>query len=182
MAKLLGSGSAIGKVMEFNGNFGTIRMTVKGVIDDYVYGDMYGAPAPVVFMCAPNATNLLYVRIKPQADPEQALAKIEQVLKKVSPGNPFEYSFVDDQFNALFLSESLISKLSPIATLIPFWRNFLTATSSTMTALGSRRSSILPTVIFAGLPTRVAVSRPMLRRQMPSSLSAMPKCQISTAP
>ena len=115
MARLLGSdGSAVGKIMDLNFNSGTVHMIVKGVVEDYVYGDMYGQPAPVVFYALPKATNLLYIRLKPTADPEQALAKLAQVFKKVNPGVPFEYSFVDDQFNALFLSEALISKLSRV--------------------------------------------------------------------
>lgn len=114
MARLLGSGSAIGKDMVLNGNFGDVHMVVKGVIDDYIYGDMYGKPAPVIFFYMPKATSLLYVRMKPTADPEQALAKMEQVFKKVNPGAPFEYTFVDEQFNALFMSETLISKLSRV--------------------------------------------------------------------
>ena len=114
MARLLGKGSAIGKPLQFNGNMGTIHMIVKGVSEDYVYGDMYGQPAPVIFFCMPKATNLLYIRMNAQADPEHALAKMEKVFKQITPGVPFEYSFVDEQFNSLFLSETLISKLSRV--------------------------------------------------------------------
>jgi predicted permease len=114
MAQLLGPGSAVGKGMDLNGNFGDVHMVVKGVIDDYIYGNMYGKPEPVVFFCMPKGTNLLYVRMKPTADPEQALAKMAQVFKKVDPGVPFQYTFVDDQFNALFTAETLISKLSRV--------------------------------------------------------------------
>ena len=35
-------------------------------------------------------------------------------MKKDNPAYPFEYKFVDDQFNQLFLSEMLISKLSRV--------------------------------------------------------------------
>ncbi|HWB93216.1 MAG TPA: ABC transporter permease [Puia sp.] len=114
MERLLGAGSAIGKTLQFNANFGVLHMIVKGVVDDYVYGDMYGQPAPVIFFCMPKAANLLYVRMTPQADPEQALAKMAGVFRNICPGVPFEYTFVDDQFNALFQSESLISKLSRV--------------------------------------------------------------------
>ncbi|HEV2478461.1 MAG TPA: ABC transporter permease [Puia sp.] len=114
MADLLGSESAVGKPMDLHFNFGTVHMIVKGVVDDYVYGDMYGKPAPVIFFCMSKATNLLYVRMKPTADPERALAKMKAVFKKVNPGTPFEYRFVDDEFNALFVSEALISKLSRV--------------------------------------------------------------------
>ena len=35
-------------------------------------------------------------------------------MKKDNPAYPFEYKFVDDQFNQMFLSEMLISKLSRV--------------------------------------------------------------------
>jgi ABC-type antimicrobial peptide transport system permease subunit len=56
----------------------------------------------------------MYVRIKAQSNMENALAKIESVIKKNSPAYPFEYRFVDDQFNKMFLNEQLISKLSRV--------------------------------------------------------------------
>ena len=89
-------------------------MRVTGVIKDYVYGDMYGQSAPVIFYDIPQGTNLLYIRTTAQSNPENALAKIGAVLKKDNPAYPFEYKFVDDQFNQLFLSEMLISKLSRV--------------------------------------------------------------------
>ena len=49
-----------------------------------------------------------------KSDPETALAQLEAVMKKDNPAYPFEYSFVDDQFNSMFLSEMLISKLSKV--------------------------------------------------------------------
>jgi putative ABC transport system permease protein len=115
MAQLLGKGSALGKTMQFNSNLGILHLLVAGVVSDYVYGDMYGKQAaPVIFYCFPQATSLLYVRTQAQSSPGQALAKMENILKKKNPGYPFAYSFVDDQFNALFLSETLISKLSRV--------------------------------------------------------------------
>jgi putative ABC transport system permease protein len=114
MQRLLGGGTAVGKMMDYGSPMGMMHMVVEGVVDDYVYGDMYGQPAPVVFYCMPKATNLLYTRLKAQSDPEQALAKMAAVVKAVAPGYPFEYTFVDDQFNSLFQSETLISRLSRV--------------------------------------------------------------------
>ena len=114
MARLLGQGSALGKTLQFNGNFGVLHMVVCGVVDDYVYGDMYGQPAPVIFFDMPKAANLLYVRMNAKADPGEALAKMAGVFRKISPGVPWAPTFVDDQFNALFLSEGLISTLSRV--------------------------------------------------------------------
>jgi len=56
----------------------------------------------------------MYVRTTAQSDPAQALAKIEAVLKKDNPGYPFQYRFVDDQFNNLFTNETLIGTLSQV--------------------------------------------------------------------
>ena len=114
MERLLGKGSAIGKTLEYPGNFGTLHLQVEGVIQDYVYGDMYGQAAPVVFYCITDVARLMYVRLKPQADLEQSLSGMEKVLKKMNPGYPFEYRFVDDQFNEMFKNENLISRLASI--------------------------------------------------------------------
>ncbi len=114
MAKLLGKGSAIGTILQRGTERGSYQMRVTGVIKDYVYGDMYGQSAPVIFYDIPQGTNLLYIRTTAQSNPENALAKIGAVLKKDNPAYPFEYKFVDDQFNQLFLSEMLISKLSRV--------------------------------------------------------------------
>lgn len=114
MEKLLGKGSAIGKTLERPFNNSTFHLKVTGIVKDYVYGDMYGQSAPVIFYDIPERTSLLYVRITPQSSPENALAKIASVMKKDNPAYPFEYKFVDDQFNQMFLSEMLISKLSRV--------------------------------------------------------------------
>jgi ABC-type antimicrobial peptide transport system permease subunit len=114
LAKLMGKGSAVGKkiLRESNKNE---SVTVVGVVNDYVYGNMYGKPDPVMFSCLPlKYASVMYVRLKPQSNNEQALAEIEKVLKKYNPAYPFEYRFVDDQFNNMFLSEMLISKLSRV--------------------------------------------------------------------
>jgi len=39
---------------------------------------------------------------------------MEAVMKKDNPAFPFEYKFVDEQFNDMFMSEMLISKLSQV--------------------------------------------------------------------
>ncbi len=114
MEKLLGKGSAIGKTMQHQIDRGTFHMKVTGVVKDYIYGDMYGQSAPVIFYYMPQATSLMYVRTKVQSNPETALSKIQAVMKKDNPDYPFEFKFVDDQFNEMFLSEMLISKLSRV--------------------------------------------------------------------
>ncbi len=112
LARQMGKGSAVGKMIMSPDS--SMRGIVIGVVKDYVYGDMYGQPDPVIFICHPQVGSYLYVRTKPGSSPEQALAKIEAVVKKANPGYPFDYRFVDDQFNNMFENETLISKLSRV--------------------------------------------------------------------
>ena len=112
LARQMGKGSAVGKMIMSPDS--SIRGVVIGVVKDYVYGNMYGQPDPVIFLCHPQVGSYLYVKTKPGSSPEQALARIEAVVKKANPGYPFDYRFVDDQFNNMFENETLISKLSRV--------------------------------------------------------------------
>jgi putative ABC transport system permease protein len=60
----------------------------------------------------------MYIRLKPQINTAQAMAKIETIIKKNNPGYPFNYIFVDDEFNTLFKSEMLTGKLSRVFALL----------------------------------------------------------------
>ena len=79
------------------------NMRIVGVVDDYVYGDINGTPGPVIFYSEVpqnDECNLIYVRIREQQNSEQTLAAIGAVIQKGNPAYPFQYKFVDDQFNS----------------------------------------------------------------------------------
>ena len=115
LAKLMGKGTAIGKTFHFTGDTSGMQAQVVGVVNDYVYGDMYSKPDPVMFFYTkPENTSELYIRLKQNANVESTLTAVQNVLKKNNPAYPFTYQFVDDQFNQMFLNERLISKLSSV--------------------------------------------------------------------
>jgi hypothetical protein len=90
LAKMLGKGSALGKIISDQSDT-AVFATVVGVVNDYVYGNMYGKPDPVVFFCiAPRFASVMYVHIKPETNPELVLAKMETVMKKDNPAYPFD--------------------------------------------------------------------------------------------
>jgi ABC-type antimicrobial peptide transport system permease subunit len=100
---------------------GSIPYTIVGVTKDFVFEDMYGKPDPLVFMCySPYSQNFgyMYIRLRPHIDVDKATAKIETAIKNNNPGYPFNYIFVDDEFNRQFRSEMLIGKLSRIFALL----------------------------------------------------------------
>ncbi|HVW99802.1 MAG TPA: ABC transporter permease, partial [Candidatus Babeliaceae bacterium] len=115
LEKLMGKGSALGKKIRYEGDNSGMAAQVVGVVNDYVYGDMYGKPDPVMFFFSkPENTTVMYVRLKAQADVEKSLEEMKATMRKYNPAYPFTYQFVDDQFNQIFVSETLISKLSRV--------------------------------------------------------------------
>ena len=119
MEKMMGKESAVGKIIQNprgneDGKF--TNVTVIGVVKDYIYGNIYnGGASPLIIFCKPpEYQTFLYVRAKPQANLEQALANIGTVMKKKNPSYPLEYKFVDEQFNKMFQNETLISKVSSV--------------------------------------------------------------------
>lgn len=114
LAKMMGKAPTIGKTIDD----GRKQLTIVGVVNDFVYGDMYGQSDPIIFSAVPENTRYLFVRFRPQFRTGQALAALETVLKKYNPAYPFQYSFVDDQFNQVFTSEALIGKLSRLFAIL----------------------------------------------------------------
>jgi putative ABC transport system permease protein len=110
LAKLMPGPSAISQIIrDDNTNY-----RVVGVAKDFIYGNMYGKPDPVIFFCQPHYeyASSMYIRVKDPSNIEKEIAAIEGVMKKDNPAYPFDYTFVDDEFNQLFQTEMLISHLS----------------------------------------------------------------------
>ncbi|MCK7556052.1 FtsX-like permease family protein [Chitinophaga sedimenti] len=114
LEKMLGKGSAVGKTIRDDNQ----TLHIIGVINDFVYGDMYGKSDPVVFYAQPDDARKIAIRLKANVDTEKAIAAITGIMEKGVPGYPFTYKFVDEQFNALFENEQLIGKLSRLFALL----------------------------------------------------------------
>lgn len=94
----------------------TFHYEVIGVVKDMVMESPYQPVRPTIFlMKAPNGTpNWVNIKINPSISTQQALVKIEDVLKKVAPTIPFDYKFVDEEYKAKFLAEVRIGKLASL--------------------------------------------------------------------
>ena len=114
LAKLMGNEDAIGNTL----TRGDDVMEVVGVVKDYVYDDMFDTSDPVLFMHYPDYARYMYIKTKDGVALNKALSDIETVLKKHNPAYPFQYTFVDDAFDAKFKSEQLIGELSKIFAIL----------------------------------------------------------------
>jgi len=113
-AKIIGKKDIVGTLLRND----STNYTVVGVVKDFVFGDMYAKSDPLIFRCWPDYFGYMYVKLKPQANVERAVDKIKTTITSNNPGFPFDYIFVDDEFDKQFKSEVLIGKLSRIFALL----------------------------------------------------------------
>lgn len=112
LAKIIGNKNIVGSLITRDG--GNSKYTVVGVINDFVYNNVYTAAAPLILYSDTSNVNFLTVRLKSNASLGTALPLLEKTIKKDNPGYPVEYQFVDEQFNQYFKTESLIGKLAGV--------------------------------------------------------------------
>jgi putative ABC transport system permease protein len=116
LAGIMGKENPVGDIITRDD--GREKLLIAGVVKDFVYNDMYRKPDPLIIFCDTSNVNMLQVRIKANQDITKALAKIESVIKTNEPGYPFEYKFLDQEFDNLFKSEAMIGKLSRLFALL----------------------------------------------------------------
>jgi putative ABC transport system permease protein len=91
---------------------------IVGVVSDFLYNNFYTEPAPYILFCDPSQTTQMLLRLKDNISASTAITAIEKVYRKNNPGYPFEYKFVDDEFDKLFKSEMLVAKLSRLFAIL----------------------------------------------------------------
>ena len=99
--------------LSFWGNEGSII----GVVSDYYYDGISNPLEPLIISIAPENCNNGYVRIK-KGMVTQALENLEHVYKKFEPDYPFEYTFLDEEYEQMYKSELLMGTLANGFTLL----------------------------------------------------------------
>ncbi len=84
--------------------------TVVGVIKDYNFESLYEKIEPLFLIKEPTSFRWLSLRIRPQNIPE-TLSFIESTWERFLPNRPFQFSFLDERLNQLYLSEMRLSQL-----------------------------------------------------------------------
>jgi putative ABC transport system permease protein len=92
--------------------YGNRKYTVVGITDNIVMTSPYAPVKPMMVLLDRRGSAFFLVRLKDGVQPQQALSHIETIFKKYNPQYPFDFSFVDQQFNQKFVTEDLIGKLT----------------------------------------------------------------------
>jgi predicted permease len=114
LARMLQEKNPVGTVLTESGK----RFTVVGVIHDFSFGNVFQTSAPFLMFVDTSQDQVLTMRVKNEGRLETNLAKISAVLKTANPGYPFNYQFVDEEFNAGFRAETLTGRLAGLFALL----------------------------------------------------------------
>ena len=84
---------------------------IVGVVKDFHMRSLYQPIEPVIIRLRPESTWMMFVRIG-AGQTTEALAALERVYTKFNPNYPFNYSFMDEEFEEMYRSEIVIGTLA----------------------------------------------------------------------
>ncbi|QOI98419.1 MAG: ABC transporter permease [Flammeovirgaceae bacterium] len=94
--------TAVGsEILDFSGEQSK-KITVVGVLEDFNYESLKTKVRPLIVQLVDVSRQLM---VRYEGSPSEAVAKMEALWKEFAPGIPFEYSFLDQDFDALFRAE-----------------------------------------------------------------------------
>jgi ABC-type antimicrobial peptide transport system permease subunit len=108
-ARILGFKDPIGKTIKHWGK----SYTIIGVAKNMISNNPYYPVQPAIFM-GEGGHAVFTIRIKPGVPVRTALATMEPVFKQFNPASPFIYSFIDDEYQKKFNTESRIGNLATV--------------------------------------------------------------------
>jgi putative ABC transport system permease protein len=112
MVKRMGWKEPLGKkfVLEQSGPNNTdVEKRVVGVIKDYHQNSLYEQIEPLMIVLD-NNPRFVFVRTS-EGDVKKSLASIENVWKEVNPSFPFEFDFLDQDFNSQYAADEKRSQI-----------------------------------------------------------------------
>ncbi|OFY71500.1 MAG: hypothetical protein A2Y71_11545 [Bacteroidetes bacterium RBG_13_42_15] len=114
VVKIMGVDDAVGKSFRFMGISGRI----VGVLKNFHFKGADQPIEPMAFaLTGPQYLNFILIRLVKDNIPE-ALKTAENAWKKVLPEYPFNYSFIDEDYNNLFRTQIRLTKLLKYFTIL----------------------------------------------------------------
>jgi putative ABC transport system permease protein len=101
---------ALSKTIIFDWQDSSYRYEIVGVVKDFHYQSLREPITPYAFGVSTSGFNYLIVHIRP-GDPRGVLESVEKSWKKFNPTEPFEYSFLDQDFEKNYKAESRLAAL-----------------------------------------------------------------------
>lgn len=107
--KIMGLKDPIGTELDLWGK----KRKLIGVCEDVLMGSPYDKVKPM-FAVLDDWWGSITIRVKPTKDLQGSLQVVEKIFKKYGPAYPFEYTFVDVEFQKKFTTINLTSRLASL--------------------------------------------------------------------
>jgi putative ABC transport system permease protein len=107
--KIMGLKDPIGTELDVWGK----KRKLIGIYDDVLMGSPYDEVKPM-FAVLDDWWGSITIRLKPTKDLQASLKTVETIFKKYAPAYPFEYTFVDVEFQKKFTTINLTSRLASL--------------------------------------------------------------------
>jgi len=102
-------------------NFYNYDLEIIGILDDFNFKPLSYQIEPLIFYNSTGDADFYMIKYNGK-NQKEVLAHIEKVLKKLSPGYPVSFSFLDERYNRVYQQEkklaTLINLFSVLAILI----------------------------------------------------------------
>jgi hypothetical protein len=93
------------------------KRTLVGVIDNVLMGSLYEEVKPM-FLILEDWGGVITLRLKQDQDIQTSLSTVKNIFEKVNPAYPFDYKFVDEEFEKKFTTIKLTRQLAIIFSVL----------------------------------------------------------------
>jgi putative ABC transport system permease protein len=112
--RFMGLENPIGETVKW----GDQPLQVVGVVEGMVLESPYEPIQHAIYYIAPWPARVVTMRLRPGMSAPDALTRVEQVFRKYAPAVPFDYRFLDQEYDAKFRAEERIGKLAGFFTVL----------------------------------------------------------------
>ena len=106
VVKIMGKESVVGERFSFIGRQGSII----GVMKNFHYQPVQSKIEPLAITISPDNIRYMLIRIQPESI-SASLKYIENTWKRIMPNYPFEYRFLDENFDRMYRAEERMGSL-----------------------------------------------------------------------
>jgi ABC-type antimicrobial peptide transport system permease subunit len=104
--KKMGTKSPVGKQIS---NWG-MNFSIIGIVKDFHFTPVSNEIGPIVMVYYPPLCNYIVAKVS-SSQITNTIDYLEKTFKKYNPGDPFEYHFLDEDYDNLYKSELRLSKI-----------------------------------------------------------------------
>ena len=102
------AGDPLGQIVTLWDEF---PMEIIGIVKDFHFNSLHEAVSPLFFRLAPELTWVVMANVQSGKE-QETLKQLEALYNKINPGFPFEYRFVDEEYNRQYISEKRAGTLA----------------------------------------------------------------------